>query len=510
MRLLPASSLETAGVAGSSRDQPDPAVARLQRPRSLDAIGVVAGGATIAGALAVLGTYLGLLASGHWYIDEFIVFAGYRDGGWLSLWDRIVSWSPRPISEPLFMLYARFVAVADNPLVRWMLGTLWLGFLLSALATARWRRPGLVWRLAAGLSLLAILVASRQPGQVFYWPAGAVAYLPACAALTCALFLLADGRAATRAGNRWLTAALVLAAWSCETGAIFGACFAGLCLVDQGVNRPSQPRSERFLAGSAVVLAASLLVLMLMALHRGSLAGEMPDGSAKLMHHPVASFVRALQALPFDLLTASGTLGWSDATWGDLGHGILVRVALMAGFAVCWMLSGLGRPSRRRLVIFCLAGLATGWLALAASEYQFGQACCARHASFREVAFLLGLAALAIALPRDLLAAPTRLTLSVTAAGLLLAAMFAAVGPLVPGLRQDYAMRPRVRAITAANWASGRSPGPAMAYRQYPQQSIMVSFLVPAGSYTFGPEAPWYARAIMSYFHKQSLTILPP
>src|SRR5581483_7243803 len=115
-----------------------------------------------------------------------------------ALADHIVAWSPRPVSEPLLFAYAQLVAVMGRPLIRGMLGSLWLVFLLGPLVTVRWRQPGVLWRVAAGLSLLAMMIASRDPSQVFFWPVGAVGYLTALAALTLALFLLADGRASSR------------------------------------------------------------------------------------------------------------------------------------------------------------------------------------------------------------------------------------------------------------------------------------------------------------------------
>jgi hypothetical protein len=501
---------EAAGFADSGRQRLEPAPARPPRFGADQIVAATAGGTVLVAALAVLAIYVGLIASGHWYIDEYTILANYRESKLAVLADHIITWSPRPVSELLLFLYSRLVAMTGRPLIRWMLGALWLMFLLSPVVTVQWRKQGLTWRLAAGLSLLIMLIVSRHPGQVFFWPAGAAAYLPSLAALTLALFLLADGRASSRRGNLCLTAALVAAAWSCETGAIFGACYATLCLLDIAINRRKPSRGESFLAVSVVLLLASLLVLGLMTLHRASGVGEMPDGSVLLIHHPIASLLAALRAMPLDLAGESGETVWSAGTWSDLGHGILIKIAFAVGFGSCWTLSGATRSPDRRLVLFFLAGIATAWLALAASEYQLGQPCCARHASFRNAIFLLGLAAIATTLSREFLPA-RRAPQSWAASMLVLAALFASFGPQLPGIVQDYAARPTMRSITTSNWTSGRSAGPAMVFQQYPQQTIQVSYIVPAGTYRLEDvDTPWYARAIMVFFHKQLLTILPP
>src|SRR5581483_3032248 len=128
---------------------------------AIDQIAVTAaGGAALAGAVAALAVYVGLIGSGHWYGDEFYILAFYRDKGLAALADHIVAWSPRPVSEPLLFAYAQLVAVMGRPLIRGMLGSLWLVFLLGPLVTVRWRQPGVLWRVAAGLSLLAMMIAS--------------------------------------------------------------------------------------------------------------------------------------------------------------------------------------------------------------------------------------------------------------------------------------------------------------------------------------------------------------
>ncbi|MBV9758751.1 MAG: hypothetical protein JO047_17035 [Alphaproteobacteria bacterium] len=463
----------------------------------------------LAAAAAALALYAGLIGSGHWYGDEFYLVALYRDNGLAALAHHIVGWSPRPVSEPLLFLYARLVAAMGRPLIRGVLGWLWLAFLLGSVATVQWRKRGIAWRVAAGLSLLAMMIVSRDPSQVFFWPVGAVAYLTAIAALTLALFLLADGRASSRRGNWLLTAALVAAAWCCEFGAIFGVCYGTAWLLDDMLARRKGGGRDAFAAGAVVLVLASLLVLGLLATHRARVLNEMPDASALLLHHPLRSAIAALAALPLDLGSESGNAVWSAASWGDLARGILIRAAFVFGFANCWAFYRAKWRPDRRLVLFFAAGVATAWLALAASFYQFGDLCCSRGAAFRNALFLLGLAGIATIVAREVLPWG-RAARAIAGSALIVSILAVSLAPQLPGLARDYAARDTIRAITAANWASGRGAGPAMTFRQYPQQTIQVSYLYPPGTYRLDGNTPGYASVIMGFFHKQLLTLAAP
>jgi len=162
-----------------------------------------------------------------------------------------------------------------------------------------------------------------------------------------------------------------------------------------------------------------------------------------------------------------------------------------------------------RPVIFAVACFAITLLALAASIYQFGQLCCSRHADFREQILFLGLAALTIGVSfrsRQTLGSPTG---AMAAAILLVAAVLAPFGPMIPRLRHDYAQRDQVAALAKTTWESGRSAGPAMEFRQLPAQAILPNDDLSPGTYELDPNMLPYARYILRFFNKQTLTVLP-
>jgi hypothetical protein len=51
--------------------------------------------------LVMIALHFGLMDLGRWDIDEFIVIRSYRDNGWTAFVDRLIGWSPRPLSEVL-------------------------------------------------------------------------------------------------------------------------------------------------------------------------------------------------------------------------------------------------------------------------------------------------------------------------------------------------------------------------------------------------------------------------
>src|SRR6516162_5606674 len=87
--------------------------------------------------LAILGLlialHFGLVSVGHWAVDEFIVINSYRNNGWTFFVDRLITWSPRPISEALIWAYACLVNWQHKPFIGVFLALLWLTLILAPL-----------------------------------------------------------------------------------------------------------------------------------------------------------------------------------------------------------------------------------------------------------------------------------------------------------------------------------------------------------------------------------------
>ena len=86
--------------------------------------------------------HAGLIVAGQWQGDEWFNFSLFRSEGTGFLLHRVLTWSPRPVSEGLVFLYARAVDALHRPLVTPVLGLLFLHNNLHALHHAR---PGLAW-----------------------------------------------------------------------------------------------------------------------------------------------------------------------------------------------------------------------------------------------------------------------------------------------------------------------------------------------------------------------------
>ncbi len=444
-------------------------------------------------------------------MDDYMVMAAFRDQGLPLLPTRILTWSPRPLSESMLFIYATLVARVGRPLIGWLLVPLWVAFLATALVTVRWRSPGLVWRLLAGLALLAMFIVARDPGEVFYWPAGAVAYLTSLVGLSLAFFIVADGRNTTPTGRLCLTISLIVAAWSSEIGAIFGACYAALGLINGIAGRfRRNDKTIRWAIQPAIVLVMSLAVLLLMMTHRGSMVGELAGGSDSVMHRPLPTLMAAVRGLPLDLLTESGQTEWPGVTWSDITHGFLIRFAFAIGFGWCWRYADSARGSRAGLLLFALACLATTFLALIASDYQFGRACCSRHSAFREEVFFLGVAALAAGISPSRRSSFRYQTTPVLGGVLLVAAVLVPFSAMVPGLKHDYAQRATVVAQTKATWDSGQAPGSAMVFHRRPDQAVLPNGELDPGQYELNADTHWFAVGILKFFKKQTLTVVSP
>lgn len=459
--------------------------------------------------LALLAVFAELSRAAPWEMDEYFVLSSYRDHGLTFFFDRLLTWSPRPVSEAILYLYALAVAQAGRPLSAWLLGPLWAMFIASGFVTVRWRAPGLIWRLLAAASLLAIFVVGRRPTEIFYWPVGAAAYLLALAALTLSFFLLADGRTATRAGRSLLTVSLLVVALSVELGAVFVGCYAGIRLL-QRLFAPAGSPGERRSASAeiAILLLASVGVLALLATHRVLKADEFASGNQALVHHALPSLLAAVRALPSDTLTLTGDAPWLGSSfWLDLALGLFSKAAFAIGLHWCWHRAKAIPPASRALAAFAVTALAMPLLALAASYYQFGLLCCSRHAELRQVMVFFGLAAVAVLIPA--MAQPT--VWRVALAPLLLAAAVALpFGSMLPALQHDERERAATSATSMENWRSGHAPGPDMVFRLSPHHELLPDGELPPGRYTAGSaDLPWAAQGLFWFFHKQAVTVLP-
>ncbi|TDH60702.1 hypothetical protein E2C06_20830 [Dankookia rubra] len=450
-------------------------------------------------SLAAIAAHALLLPLGGWRPDEFLQFAQHGQSGWAQVAERILGWSPRPVSEVLLFAYSRLVAWQDVPGIVPVLAAAWGGALLLLLAAARNARLSL----ATPLALFAAALLLARPGEMWFWPAASLAYLPAFAGMgAAALLLIGRGHPAA------LCAALLLTAGSVEMGAVF-VLLLGLAQLARLAAARRLPASARWLAPQAPAwawLLPALLaggVLLVLALNRAAAAHEV------LLPGPAAGSTAAglLAGLPDWAWSALG-LQRQNGRVGNLPLGITLKLALLAGF---WTLlpAPATRSARLSALLAALALLGTALVSVAMAHRQFGLLCCERHEALRQGMFAVALLCLAAALP-----APSRAAELARRLGPLLAAigLGTALWLRLPALRADFALiDPAVR-TRAANWASGRAADDAMDYRNEPVARLAGGWGLVPGPHLrpdHGGALPaglhWHAFAILLFFDKLKL-----
>jgi hypothetical protein len=437
-------------------------------------------GAGIALALSVLALHAALLPEAHWQGDDFICAAFARDGHLRYLWEaRIGSWSPRPLSELIFYLYGRVAAALLRPLTVPFLALLWGVLVATTLVTLRRDRTAPL-RILVGLATACLFLLGHPVAEMFFWPAGAVAYLSTLAATSLALFLLADGRDASLSGMLALSAALTACAASSEAGAIAAV---PLALVLAATS----PHPRR-LALPPVPLLVAGFVLWTLAHHR--MVSTEAVGHAAPLRHLAESLRPVPRALLDDMLPI-----WP------------ARLCLVFGLRWCWTLGGWPAPARYTLPAFAGALLLAAAVTIAAGLFQFGTPCCQRHDSLRQCWVVLALAAMAIWSARW----PARPALARLGPAALCLACLLGVLPRLHAIAGDFRLMHAIVAGNAANWHAGRdTAGRSMLFRLPPAAALAGPIQIPAGHYDEPALNSWTAHGLMHFFGKSRITIQPP
>ncbi len=422
--------------------------------------------------LGVLALHAALLPEAHWQGDEFICSAFARDDGLAYLWHaRIAGWSPRPLSETIFYLYGRLAASLQRPLTVPFLALLWTLLFASTLSSMRtWQWP----RVLTGLAACCLFLLGHPIGEMFYWPAGAVAYLSTLAASSMAVFLLIDERGQSWPGTAALSASLAACAACSEAGA----CLAAMLAPAVAALRWNVP--AKALALALPGLGVTGFVFWQVAHHRLV--------SAEAVGH--LTLLQSLRpALP-DL-------------WRELRPFWPAKLAFLLG--VRWCAAG-ARPDARALLACAIALPLAAAAISAAAWHQFGQPCCERHESLRQCWVVLMLAALGVASVRPW-------PVGVRAAGLGPAALMLAclieTVPRLPPVLHDFRLMRAITATQRLDWASGRSDSETMRFDLPPAAAIAGGVEMPTGHYAEPALNSWTAHGLMQFFRKRRITIIP-
>ena len=303
-------------------------------------------------------------------------FARLSQNGWSAYGQRL-AWSPRPLSETIFYSYGWVVNNLHRPLILPFLGVLWVGFLAAGLITTIQGqledRERTAWPvLLVATSLMASFVAGGGLTEVFFWPAGAVAYLPTLSATLLLFLQVATGRLSTGSGRSVAFGCLLVAAGSSETGAAFVLAFALVQAVQLGWNmagRSADPSARLPVWWWVMPAALSVIVMMAVWANRSHVLEAPTVLTSDGVGHPAVSLWRATGRLLQEVA------GWRVQTIGRTGlsERLPAELLLAAGPGLCWRRMKRQDSETTLQIAGLAAALLTGTLfSLAATYLHFG------------------------------------------------------------------------------------------------------------------------------------------
>ena len=460
--------------------------------------------------------YFALIGAGQWQADEYADFGELARSGWHILLPRL-KWSPRPFSEVLFFLYGALVNHLRQPLIIPFLGLLWIGLLVAALLTW-WKRRRREHRengwpdLLLGLALLASFVTGGPLLEMFYWPAGAVAYLPTLSATVLLFLQVVAGRLETPKGRAVCGVCLLIAASSTEAGATFVASYAAVQLIASTlVTRTTRDGCRRWIWWllPAIVAVAVLIVLRLNRYE-----------SSEPIFGLVPNFARSSGAIVIASLR-QGLLEIADTpnhyhAWFGIPARVISRCLLALGAGVIWRFSRrMSTTIRWQILGVVVAFLAAALATISAAELHFGAECCARHETLRRCWFMMSFAGIGMVLsswPTPTRFAEGRRQFALSLGSLLLCAG-AVTGWRARELLRTYRIYRPLHSMVEQNFRSGfdRSSS-TMDFFPPPGRGLIVGAQVDPGTYTLATlhesnAQEYYLRFILAYFDKRTIHV---
>jgi hypothetical protein len=462
--------------------------------------------------VAVILVYLGLIGQGQWLPDEYDDFGRLARDGWHALALRL-EWSPRPLSELVFYGYGWLVNHSHRSLIIPFLALLWAGFLCAGLLTYwqsrrhRDRHDKIIApELLAGLALMASFLADGEVMEVFYWPAGAVAYLLTLSATLLLFLQVARGRLAMPEGPRLCGLCLLVAACSSEVGTTFVLAYAAiqalLWTIDALQNKGSEVARNRCLWWIIPGLPA-LMVLLILQMNRFHAVEHPIIYLPGTWGHPLASLIAGLRELALELFGVK-----LNAHGGLALNGRFASETLLAiGLAIYWSRFGrLARAVARQTIALSAAFLLASWLTIAASELHFGAVCCQRHEVIRRCWILMALTGIAIV---GLNSAAQRLRQNavLNVAPLLLCMAIIVAWHTKPVIRQ-YRIYGAMDHEMNENFRSGFNPDNAkMIFLSPPPSGLIHGAQIAPGLYTRSSPGEGYPQYILTFFGKERMVV---
>ncbi|WP_294641486.1 hypothetical protein [uncultured Aureimonas sp.] len=458
---------------------------------------------------ALLAAMLALTPLGLWQMDEYFTISTFGAQGLPSLWQRILIWSPRPVSELLLFGYATVVTRTGLQLTGIFLAALWIGLFAACMLPAAWtvrrRRTSRRLPFLLSLTVLTLLVVGHPISEVFYWPQGAGAYLPTIALIAAPVLGMVFSERWSLKRDALTCICFSLAALASEVGAFFalawGGTALGVALAQRWISR-SSPLLRRNDVLLALPALAGLGVVYLLANAR--FANEAELVNSEVARRVGASLWSTLTSFPADVLAAD----FVAPTTVGLLLGIIGKSALLVLSILVFQRYRAALPELRlRVASVAVTALVAALFSLFAGFFQFGVHCCQRHQTFRSQLVVLAIVAGGWLLARSRVSGWLRSGPQSLIATASIVAVVASGAQTAVAVATDLAHYPQILQARKENWREGVSADTEMTYRLAHGGDAIGHVFVPTGTFLDGDQTPREILAMMRYFRKTRAVI---
>jgi hypothetical protein len=460
--------------------------------------------------LAIIALHFGLVDLGQWAIDEFSVINSYGDYGWTAFVHRLIGWSPRPISELLIWGYACLVDWIHKPLIGAFLGLVWLTLISAPLISFlqirnmffKDSRGSLVFLSLFAFTPIALFLLGHSPGQLFYWPVGAAAYLTTLSAITLCFLQLVFNLTENDVGRVITSLSLIIAAGSSETGAFFVVAFSCLYLAGMAVDafRGSFFRRNIFWWLIPALVGIGVFVLLV----QNRVQNQDPLFATRQYHNFPLSLKAALGQTLKEYLVAGQRLSTRSVLLG-----LLLKACFFLAIRYCWLSGGIKVHRRLVLIVFAISLIATTYFSVAACYYGFGGPSNDRHHELRQCLVVLLIATVGLLSCNSHATIRDMQKLEWLGATFVFSTIVLVVPQRISALKHDYRNYSACIENRNSSWNSGLSDGNTMIWFSPPKGQVANTYITGPGMYSLKSKSPDYAVAMMHFFQKEGLEIRP-
>jgi hypothetical protein len=454
----------------------------------------------------IIALHFGLVNVGQWANDEFSIVSSYRDDNWTTLSDRLIRWSPRPFSELLIWAYACLVNWTHKPLIGVFLGSLWLTLIFAPVISflqirnnfSGGPRKPLAFLSLFAFGLIALFLLEHSPGELFYWPVGAAAYLTTLSAITLCFFQLSFNLTENLRGRVITGLALIFAAGSSETGAFFVIAFGGLYLIGTSWLGIYQRRILWCLLPMVIAIGVFGLLLH-------NRAGNQEAILATAEYHNLWLSVKAAFGQTLKEYCVSGR----HASPRGIFLGLLLKACFFVAVRYCWLCSGLKAPRKEMLFVFAASVIATTCFSVTATYYGYGGLVNSWHEELRQCLVMLFIAGAALLSCHCHPRIRNVQRWEWVGAAFMFTSLMLVVPARVSPLIHDYGNYSVCIVNRQKSWKSGLSDGNTMTWYSPPRGRVASTFIFPPGVYDTGSKGSDYAIYMLRFFRKERLEIRP-